>query len=168
MLVIGIDPGTAITGFGIIREDDDGNLIAVDYGVITTSSKLPMPDRLSIIYDELNAVIKKHSPQTSAVEKIFFSKNVKTAISVGQARGVVLLSLAQAGVDISNYTPNEIKQAVTGYGGADKRQIQEMVKILLDLEEIPKPDDAADALAVAICHLQNAKFEQFVENEGSG
>jgi len=167
MLVLGIDPGTAITGYGIVREDDDGKLVAVDFGVITTPAGMPLPERLSIIYDELNAVIKQHKPQTSAVEKIFFSKNVKTAISVGQARGVVLLSLEQAGIKIADYTPNEIKQSVTGYGGADKRQIQEMVRILLDLEEIPKPDDAADALAVAICHLQNAKFEQIVENEGS-
>ncbi len=167
MLVLGIDPGTAITGYGIIREDDDGKLVAVDFGVITTPAGMPLPERLSIIYNELNVVIKRHKPQTSAVEKIFFSKNVKTAISVGQARGVVLLSLEQAGIQIANYTPNEIKQSVTGYGGADKRQIQEMVRILLDLEEIPKPDDAADALAVAICHLQNAKFEQFIENEGS-
>jgi crossover junction endodeoxyribonuclease RuvC len=167
MLVLGIDPGTAITGYGIIREDDDGKLVAVDFGVITTPAGMPLPERLSIIYNELNVVIKRHKPQTSAVEKIFFSKNVKTAISVGQARGVVLLSLEQAGIQIANYTPNEIKQSVTGYGGADKRQIQEMVRILLDLEEIPKPDDAADALAVAICHLQNAKFEQFIENKGS-
>jgi len=167
MLVIGIDPGTAITGYGLIREDDDGKLEAVDYGVITTPAGMQLPERLSIIYDELNAVLQKHQPQTSAVEKIFFSKNVKTAISVGQARGVVLLSLEQAGVNIANYTPNEIKQSVTGYGGADKRQIQEMVRILLDLDEIPKPDDAADALAVAICHLQNTKFEQVIENEGS-
>lgn len=167
MLVIGIDPGTAITGYGLVREDDAGKLIAVDYGVITTPAKMKLSSRLSIIYDELNKVLKKYKPQTSAVEKIFFSKNVKTAISVGQARGVVLLSLEQTGIDIADYTPNEIKQAVTGYGAADKRQIQEMVKILLELEEIPKPDDAADALAVAICHLQHAKFAQILENEGS-
>jgi crossover junction endodeoxyribonuclease RuvC len=167
MLVIGIDPGTAITGYGIVREDDAGKLVAVDYGVITTPAGMQMPARLTIIYEELSAIIKKHKPSTSAVEKIFFSKNVKTAMSVGQARGVVLLSLDQAGIEIANYSPNEIKQAVTGYGGADKRQIQEMVKILLELDEIPKPDDAADALAVAICHLQYAKFQQIIEDEGS-
>jgi crossover junction endodeoxyribonuclease RuvC len=167
MLVIGIDPGTAITGYGIVREDDAGKLVAVDYGVITTPAGMKMPKRLTIIYEELSAIIKKHKLNTSAVEKIFFSKNVKTAMSVGQARGVVLLSLDQAGIEIANYSPNEIKQAVTGYGGADKRQIQEMVKILLELDEIPKPDDAADALAVAICHLQYAKFQQIIEDEGS-
>ena len=166
MLVIGIDPGTAITGYGLVREDETGKLIAVDYGVITTPSSMQMPDRLSVIYEELNTVLSKYKPHTSAVEKIFFSKNVKTAMSVGQARGVVLLSLAQTGIDIANYSPNEIKLSVTGYGGADKRQIQEMVKVLLELEEIPKPDDAADALAVAICHLQNVKFQKLIENEG--
>ena len=162
MLVIGIDPGTAITGYGLVRENDDGSLMAVEYGVIQTPAKTPMPDRLVMIYDKLKEVIDLHQPDRSAVEMLFFQRNVKTAITVGQGRGVVLLALAQAGVQIAEYTPLEIKQAVTGYGGADKRQIQEMVRILLNLEKIPKPDDAADALAVAICHLHSIKMQNLL------
>ena len=158
MLVLGIDPGTATTGYGLVREDGSGNISAVDYGVITTAAKVPMPLRLDQLYKELNEIILLHSPDSSAVEKLFFQRNVRTAISVGQGRGVVLLALAQAGVDIGEYTPMEIKQAVTGYGGADKVQIQHMVRALLNLDEIPKPDDAADALAVAICHIHSARM----------
>ncbi|NGX45618.1 MAG: Crossover junction endodeoxyribonuclease RuvC [Chlamydiae bacterium] len=117
-----------------------------------------MPDRLVLLYEKLKEVLTLHPPDSSAVEKLFFQRNVKTAISVGQGRGVVLLALAQAGIPIGEYTPMEIKQAVAGYGGADKRQIQEMVRTLLNLKEIPKPDDAADALAVAICHLHSVKM----------
>lgn len=159
MLVIGIDPGTATTGYGLVRETQDGTLQAVDHGVILTPAKMPMPDRLALLYEKLNEVLILHRPESSAVEKLFFQRNVKTAISVGQGRGVVLLALAQAGIpNIGEYTPTEIKQAVAGYGGADKRQVQEMVRTLLNLEEIPKPDDAADALAVAICHLHSVKM----------
>ena len=157
MLVLGIDPGTATTGYGLVREAGDGSLLAVDYGVILTPPKTPMPDRLVMLYDSLNEVLTLHQPNTAAVEKLFFQTNVKTAMSVGQARGVVLLALAQAQLDPAEYTPNEIKQAVTGYGSADKNQVQQMVRAILNLDEIPKPDDAADALAVAICHLHSAK-----------
>ncbi len=165
MLVLGIDPGTAITGYGLVREEQDGSLVAVGHGVITTSSKLLMPDRLSIIYKELNEIIRLHRPDSSAVEKLFFAKNVKTGITVGQGRGVVLLSLAQAEIPIAEYAPVEIKQAVVGYGAADKRQIQEMVRMLLNLDEIPKPDDAADGLAIAICHLHSAKLQEIYQKE---
>ena len=158
MLAIGIDPGTAITGFGVIREEQDGSLTVIDYGVIETSSKDSMPQRLVQLYQNLKNVIERHNPQSGAVEKLFFARNVRTALSVGQARGVALLALAEAGVELSEYSPNEIKQAVAGYGGADKNQVQYMVRALLELEEIPKPDDAADALAVAICHLHSARI----------
>ena len=157
MLAIGIDPGTAITGYGLIREERDGSLTVVDHGVIRTPSKMPMPRRLEKIYQDLQEVLALHKPQTGAVEKLFFQKNVKTAITVAQGRGVSLLALVRAGIEIGEYTPLQIKQAVAGYGKADKRQMQYMVQALLGLEEIPRPDDAADALAVAICHIHSRK-----------
>ncbi len=159
MLVIGIDPGTAITGYGVVRIHQGRDIEAVDYGVIETPAKSPMPERLVMLYEQLNQILTLHRPDTGAVEKLFFQKNVRTAISVGQARGVALLALAQARISIGEYTPNEIKQAVAGYGAADKYQMQQMVRLLLNLEEIPKPDDAADALAVAICHLHSAQAQ---------
>lgn len=159
MLVIGIDPGTATTGYGLVRELKDGSLEAVDHGVILTPAGTPMPERLVQLYQQLNEILLLHQPVSGAVEKLFFQRNVTTAISVGQARGVALLALAQAGMGVSEYTPMEIKQAVAGYGGADKLQVQQMVKALLSLEDIPRPDDAADALAVAICHLHSARTE---------
>ena len=158
MLAIGIDPGTAITGYGLVRELADGSVQVVDYGVIQTPAGQAMPDRLVQIYQQLKQIIVLHSPQSGAVEKLFFARNVRTALSVGQARGVALLALAESGVEVAEYSPNEIKQAVVGYGGAEKMQVQLMVKALLDLEQIPQPDDAADALAVAICHLHSARI----------
>jgi crossover junction endodeoxyribonuclease RuvC len=163
MTVIGIDPGTAITGYGFINENDDGSITVLDFGVIQTPATDPMPDRLLTLYQQLNEKILLHSPEIGAVEKLFFQKNVRTAISVGQARGVVLLALADAGLNVAEYTPLEVKQAVAGYGGADKHQVQQMVKALLGLNEIPKPDDAADALAVAICHIHSAKMRELIE-----
>jgi crossover junction endodeoxyribonuclease RuvC len=164
MQVIGIDPGTAITGYGIVREDDAGNLIAVDYGVIRTSSKESMPQRLVQLYHQLKEILLLHSPDNAAVEKLFFQKNVRTAISVGQGRGVAILALAESAIEISEYTPLEIKQAVVGYGKADKLQVQQMVRSLLNLEDIPKPDDAADALAVAICHLHSTRMQSLMDH----
>ena len=158
MLAIGIDPGTAITGYGLVRELADGSLQVVDYGVIQTPAGQAMPDRLVQIYQQLKQIIVLHSPQSGAVEKLFFARNVRTALSVGQARGVALLALAESGVEVAEYSPNEIKQAVVGYGAAEKMQVQMMVQALLDLEQIPQPDDAADALAVAICHLHSARI----------
>jgi crossover junction endodeoxyribonuclease RuvC len=122
-----------------------------------------MPDRLASLYEQLQEIILLHRPDSSAVEKLFFQKNVKTALSVGQGRGVVLLALAQAHLPVGEYTPNEVKQAVTGYGSADKQQMQEMVRLLLGLEKRPKPDDAADALAVAICHLHSSRYQSLIE-----
>lgn len=158
MLAIGIDPGTAITGYGLVREEEDGSLTVIDYGAITTSSSMPMPERLVQLYQQLKKLIDLYDPQSGAVEKLFFARNVRTALTVGQARGVALLALAEAGVSLAEYTPNEVKQAVAGFGGADKNQVQKMVQALLELEEIPQPDDAADALAVAICHLHSARL----------
>jgi crossover junction endodeoxyribonuclease RuvC len=158
MLALGIDPGTATTGYGLVRLEPDGSLLAVNYGIITTPKNTPAPERLVILYDQMQALVHENKPETAAVEKLFFQRNVTTAINVGQARGVMLLSLAQAGLEVFEYTPNEIKQAVTGYGSAGKRQMQEMVRVLLELDSIPKPDDAADALAVAITHLHTNRF----------
>jgi len=158
MLALGIDPGTATTGYGFVRIHPDGSLLAVNYGVITTPKEATAPERLVMLYEQLTALLKEHHPDTAAVEKLFFQRNVTTAISVGQARGVTLLALAQAGLDVFEYTPNEIKQAVAGYGSAGKRQVQEMVRVLLTLDDIPRPDDAADALAVAITHLNTNRY----------
>jgi len=155
MRIIGIDPGTATTGFGII-EHDHGRLMFVDAGVITTPAGSPMPERLITLHTELAQVIAETHPEQSAVELLFFATNVTTAISVGQARGVILLTLAEAGLIPGEYTPMQIKQAVTGYGGAKKPQMQEMVKTLLRLPQIPRPDDAADALGIAITHAHQA------------
>ncbi|MFZ5912053.1 MAG: crossover junction endodeoxyribonuclease RuvC, partial [Chloroflexota bacterium] len=151
-LALGIDPGTAATGYGLVRLEPDGGLLAVSYGVITTPKDSPAPARLVTFYDELRGLLREFHPDTAAVEKLFFQRNISTAIAVGQARGVALLALAQAGLEVFEYTPNEIKQAVAGYGSADKRQVQDMVRVLLALDAIPRPDDAADALAVAITH----------------
>lgn len=159
--MLGVDPGTAITGYGIVRENA-GELEALAYGVICTLSDDPMATRLQAIYRELRAAVAEYRPTSAALEKLFFSKNVRTAMSVGQARGVALLALADADLVPGEYTPMEIKQAVTGYGGAGKSQVQEMVKALLNLADIPRPDDAADALAVAICHLQHSRFEGLI------
>ncbi|HNT23390.1 MAG TPA: crossover junction endodeoxyribonuclease RuvC [Anaerolineales bacterium] len=158
MVVIGIDPGTALTGYGLVQENEDGGLKVLDYGVIQTPSKWSMPERLLELHRQLSEIIFLHRPQSGAVEKLFFQRNVTTALSVGQARGVALLALAQAGLVAAEYTPMEVKQAVAGYGGADKKQVQMMVKALLELEEIPQPDDAADALAIAICHIHSARM----------
>lgn len=163
MLVLGIDPGTATTGYGLVLQRQDGTLEQLAHGVILTPANTPMPERLAKLYAELQELILLHRPAEAAVEKLFFQKNVKTALSVGQARGVVLLALAQSGLSIGEYTPNEIKQAVTGYGSAGKSQVQEMVKMLLGLPDRPKPDDAADALAVAICHLHSSRYQKLME-----
>jgi len=166
MLVIGIDPGTAITGYGLVDEQQNGTLKVVDYGVIETPANMEMPQRLLQLYKELKQLTLLHHPDSGAVEKLFFQKNVRTAISVGQGRGVAILALAEAGIPIGEYTPLEIKQAIAGYGGADKAQMQYMVKALLELGEIPHPDDAADALAVAICHIHHRRFNMLTETQG--
>ncbi|HML22244.1 MAG TPA: crossover junction endodeoxyribonuclease RuvC [Aggregatilinea sp.] len=160
MFVLGIDPGTATTGFGFVREHDDGSLEAVHYGVITTPAKMPMPDRLHMLYSEMSDLIATYKPEAAAIETLFFGKNVTTAITVAQGRGVVLLALAQAGLTIREYKPAEIKQAIAGYGNAEKSQMQEMIRQLLNLEQIPRPDDAADGLGVAITDLNASRYER--------
>jgi crossover junction endodeoxyribonuclease RuvC len=157
-LAIGIDPGTATTGYGLVRLTRDGSLVAVSFGIFTTPKEASASSRLELLYQDLSKFLKKNKPDTAAVEKLFFSKNVKTALSVGQARGVILLALHKAGIEPFEYTPNEVKQAVAGYGSAEKKQVQEMVRVLLQLESTPKPDDAADALAIAITHLNTKRY----------
>jgi crossover junction endodeoxyribonuclease RuvC len=160
--ILGIDPGTATTGYGIVRESNKG-IEAVAYGVISTPAKMPMELRLLKIYQELVEIILLHSPESCAVEKLFFRTNVTTAISVGQSRGVVLLALAQNNVKLAEYTPLQVKQAVVGYGAAEKKQVQLMVQAILNLSEMPKPDDAADALAIAICHFHSKRITDLAE-----
>lgn len=156
MIILGIDPGTAITGYGVI-EKKNNNLGVIDYGCIRTETKFTTAERLKQIDQQLTKLIRKHKPQKVAVEDIFFFKNLKTAVKVSQARGVVLARAAQMKTLVMEYTPLQVKQAVTSYGRAEKNQVQKMVKLLLNLKEIPKPDDAADALAVAICCAQSIR-----------
>lgn len=151
MIILGIDPGYAIVGYGILEYK--GNKFKIlDYGAITTDAAMDMFQRFKVIYDDLNQIIEKYNPEFMAIEELFFNSNQKTAINVAQARGVLLLSALNHGLRIFEYTPLQVKQAVAGYGRADKQQIQQMVKLLLGLEKVPKPDDTADALAIAICH----------------
>ncbi len=164
MLIMGIDPGTAITGYGILSEASDGKITCVDYGVILTPSGMDMPERLLILHEKLNELYLLHQPASCAVEKLFFQKNVKTAMAVGQARGVILLCAAQNHTPTYEYAPVQVKEAICGYGGADKMQVQKMVATLLLLKSIPKPDDAADALAVAFCHISNLHFLKAMGN----
>ncbi|MGE5583343.1 MAG: crossover junction endodeoxyribonuclease RuvC [Bacillota bacterium] len=163
MIVLGIDPGTAITGFGLVSYEGN-HLRKVSFGVVRTAADLPAAARLSHIYRELLRIIEEYKPDAIAIEELFFNKNVRTALAVGQARGVVLLAAANTGYEVAEYTPLQVKTAVTGYGRAEKMQIQEMVRVLLCLPEIPKPDDAADALAIAICHAHSCKMQ----NSGLG
>jgi len=156
MIVIGIDPGTATTGYGIIEENNAGEFRTIDFGVISTPAGEPLENRLKTIYDQITSLILLHKPQSCAVEKLFFKQNVTNAISVGQARGVVLLAMVTYGVAVYEYSPAEVKSAISGYGNAEKAQVQAMVKAILGLTDIPRPDDAADALAIAICHLNSS------------
>jgi crossover junction endodeoxyribonuclease RuvC len=158
MLSLGIDPGTATVGYGLVREHSDSSLQAVAYGVITTPPSMPMAERLKQIYDEITALIQAHQPDRAGVEELFFARNVTTAITVAQGRGVILLALTNAGVPLTEYKPNMVKQSISGYGGANKPQMQEMVRMLLGLENIPRPDDAADALAVAITDIHSSRY----------
>jgi crossover junction endodeoxyribonuclease RuvC len=159
--VLGVDPGTAITGYGVVAEEEDGEFSLVACGVIRTQAHVAMHLRLLELFRDLQALIEEFQPDEMAVEKLFFGRNVTTAISVGQARGSILLAAALAGLDVIEYTPAEIKQAISGYGNADKEQVQEMVRQLLGLEEAPQPDDAADGVAIAICHLQAARYRRW-------
>lgn len=157
MIILGVDPGIAITGFGVINFV--GNKFSViDYGAVLTPAGQPLPERLLSIQNQLSRIIEQHKPDAFAIEELFFAKNVKTALTVGHGRGVSVLCAAQAGLDIFEYTPLQVKQALVGYGRADKKQIQQMTKVILNLKEVPKPDDVADALAIAVCHAHSHKM----------
>ncbi|HMK08102.1 MAG TPA: crossover junction endodeoxyribonuclease RuvC [Anaerolineales bacterium] len=162
-LLLGIDPGMARTGYGLVRQVRGGEVDLVDFGVIETEAGDELGRRLLAIEAGIQRVLQTYSPESSAVERLFFERNVSTAMSVGQARGVALLTLARHGLPITEYSPVEIKQAVAGYGSADKRQMQTMVRTLLRMDELPRPDDAADALAVAICHAHMSRTRQRME-----
>lgn len=153
-VILGIDPGTALTGYGIV-EKSGNRLTALAYGVVRTPAGLDLHERLAQLFDELSALLAQHRPSVAAVESLFFNVNVRTALAVGHARGVCLLACSQAGCDLYEYTPQQVKQAVVGYGKAEKQQVQRMVTTLLGLREVPRPDDAADALAVAICQANS-------------
>lgn len=156
MIIIGIDPGLAIVGFGVIKKEEN-RITPVSYGCIRTSSEKQNPQRLMEIYDEMIALFEKYAPCAVAVEKLFFTNNITSAMGVSEARGVIFLAARQKNIPVVEYTPKQVKQAITGSGSADKKQMQEMIKRLLDLEEIPKPDDAADGLSIALCHLNFTK-----------
>jgi len=162
MIILGIDPGIAIMGYGIINHK--GNRFEViDYGAITTSSKMPTAERLKAIYQKLKILLNTYNPEAVAIEELFFNTNAKTAMLVGQARGVAILAAINQNKSIYEYTPLQIKQGVVGYGRADKKQVQEMIKMILKLEEVPKPDDVADALAIAVCHAHSGNFKELFE-----
>jgi len=163
--VLGVDPGTAITGYGIVRFDGE-RLEPVAYGAITTLAGSPLPLRLQHLYRELRLLIQTYQPAQAAVEELFFARNARTALSVGHARGVILLALTDASLPTYEYTPLQVKQALTGYGRASKEQMQQMVRLLLSLESIPQPDDVADALAVAICHAHSFSSIAHLSNRG--
>jgi crossover junction endodeoxyribonuclease RuvC len=150
VIILGIDPGTAAMGYGVV-DRSGGRLRAIDHGCLVTSPDLPMPDRLLAIHGLLDDLLSLHQPAIIAVERLFFSRNAQTAMAVGQARGVVLLAAAQHGKPVREATPNEVKSAIAGYGAADKEQVQRMVQLVLGMAELPRPDDAADALAIAVC-----------------
>ena len=164
MITLGIDPGTAILGFGVVAGADEPRVVT--YGVLRTANDEPMPRRLVRLYDGVRALIDEHHPDVMAIEQLLFGRNVTTAIAVGQARGVVLLAAAQSGMDVFEYKPAQVKEAVVGYGKADKPQMQEMVRMLLGLATVPHPDDAADALAIAICHVHTARFFAIAQQHG--
>ena len=158
MIILGIDPGLATMGYGVINSLK-GNYSVIDYGVVTTPKERTLPERLQQLEDGVKELIETYRPDNVSIEELFFSKNITTGIPVAEARGVILLTAVKAlGKEVYEYTPNQIKQAVTGYGGADKIQMQHMVQTLLRLKSVPRPDDAADALAVAICHAQTSSM----------
>ncbi len=163
MRVLGVDPGSLKSGYGIVDEHNT-QLTVVEYGVIKTTSKAPLAQRLLRISTRLQELIEHYAPQEVAVEDVFVAKNAKTSLKLGQARGAILLTAAQAGLPVMEYTPLEVKQSVVGYGRADKFQVQQMVKVLLKLDSIPRPDDAADALAIAICHHHSANMKRQISN----
>jgi len=167
MIIMGIDPGFAITGYGIVKYE--GNKFSVlDYGAVTTKSTTVLPERLLAINAALEELIAKYKPCAIAVEELFFNKNIKTALAAAHGRGIALLAAAKSGAEVFEYTPLQVKQAVVGYGRAEKAQIQQMVKVILNLPEVPKPDDVADALAIAICHAHSRKMSALADISSLG
>ncbi|NJL93737.1 MAG: crossover junction endodeoxyribonuclease RuvC [Anaerolineae bacterium] len=162
MLILGLDPGTATTGYGLVHEAADGSLAAVDFGVITTAAKVPMPKRLLQLHTELRRLLERFQPDEVAIEQLFFGKAATTGITVAQARGVLLLACAQHSLPIAEYKPLTVKQSLVGYGGAEKLQMQIMVQQLLNLDALPRPDDAADGLAIAIAHLNATRMQRML------
>ncbi|MFO7951918.1 MAG: crossover junction endodeoxyribonuclease RuvC [Bacillota bacterium] len=162
MRILGIDPGVAITGYGLV-EENGRNFQCLASGCVRTDKDRPTASRLKKIHKQICDLIASHDPEALVVEKIFFSKNVRTAFQVGEARGVIILAAASSGIDLFEYTPLQVKQAVAGYGKAEKIQVQKMVQMLLQLPRLPRVDDEADALAVALCHLQNRRFENAIK-----
>ncbi len=165
MLILGVDPGTAITGYGLL-EQNGNQLTARRFGVLKTSSDSSLSERLKEIYNNIIDLVIEYKPEVMAVEELFFNKNSRTALAVGQARGVIMLASAMQGVKVAEYTPLQVKMAVVGYGRAEKRQVQEMVRVLLRLDSVPKPDDAADALAIAICHAHSWRCDRLTKGGG--
>ena len=163
--ILGIDPGYAILGYGVV-EQKGNHFQALDYGAVTTPKDMPMPQRLERLYESLREIIEEQRPEVASIEKLYFSTNAKTAINVGQARGVAILACMKGGLEIAEYTPLQIKQALVGYGKAEKKQVQFMVKAMLNLAEVPKPDDTADALAAAICYGHSAGAGERLKRAG--
>ena len=169
MITLGIDPGTAIMGYGLVEGgalDSREDLRLIEYGALRTPANTPLVERLPMLYTGLMELFGEYKPDAFAIEELFFNKNVRTALSVGHARGVAILAAAHAGASVGEYTPLQVKQAVVGYGRATKEQVQSMVKILLHMDHVPQPDDAADALAVAICHIHSRAYERLTEVQG--
>ena len=164
MKILGIDPGTGICWFGVVEITKASRPLAIDFGVIATPPHTPLPERLEDIYNSMNEIIEQDKPDLVSIEKLFFSKNITTGISVAEARGICLLTAKQHNLPMYEYTPNEIKKTLTGYGSAGKKQVQEMVRIQLGLKEVPKPDDAADALAAAITHLLTSRVDLLADS----
>jgi crossover junction endodeoxyribonuclease RuvC len=162
MRILGIDPGTIVMGYGLI-DSADSEITAVDYGALVAKERSPIGERLLFLYGELNRIIKKHQPETVAIEQPFVSRNVKSAFAIGRAQAIAILAAANHHLPMAEYSPAEVKQKVTNYGASSKEQVQEMVRIQLGLTEIPQPDDAADALAIAICHWQNMRLKELLE-----
>ncbi|MDQ6693560.1 MAG: crossover junction endodeoxyribonuclease RuvC [Chloroflexota bacterium] len=168
-ITLGIDPGTAIMGYGLVERvasvpgtTHGEELRMVEYGALYTPANAPLQERLPMLYDGLMQILKEYKPEWLAIEQLFFNKNVRTALAVGHARGVAILAGAHAGLGVSEYTPLQVKQAVVGYGRATKEQVQTMVRLLLQMDHIPRPDDAADALAIAICHIHSSAYQKLI------
>ncbi len=155
MRILGIDPGYATTGFGLI-EGEKGQFCLLQYGVITTPSELPFPQRLTMLYDDLSGLLSTAQPQAVAVEELFWGRNITTGIGVSHGRGVILLAISKSGIPLFEYTPMQVKQAVVGYGKAEKHQVMDMTRRILKLQALPRPDDAADAIAIALCHARSS------------